>query len=525
MSFDIASFLRERRDDIMRDWEERVAREPREITLADSVLRNHLPSFLDELADWLEGGEAPGTSRMRSAAAMHAVQRLDHSFQLTQLVHEYRLLRTAILHLLLETESAEEKRAGNGGMAERVVELARLNAGLDFAITDGVESFVEEREHRLGEARDQAATWREMDRRKSNFLAILSHELRNPLTPIHNSLFLLDHAAPGSEQAGRAKDVLHRQTDHLTRLIDQLLDVTRVSHGKVELHRRILDARDIVRATCDDHRSSFEQNRIELRIEEPAAPVFTNADPTRLTQVLANLLDNAAKFTPPRGGVVVSVGIASAEVEIRVRDSGIGMEADQLERAFEPFAQAENTLARTKGGLGLGLALAKGLVEMHGGRVLARSEGLGFGSEIVVTLPRSEPPAKEVEKAAVVAAPGSLVLLIEDNVDAAKTLGEILEMGGHRVHLAHDGATGIRLARELKPDAVLCDIGLPDVNGYEVAQALRADESLRSTKLIAVTGYAHFSDKEKAKDAGFDAHLTKPPDIGLLNALLTGRGH
>jgi CheY-like chemotaxis protein len=240
--------------------------------------------------------------------------------------------------------------------------------------------------------------------------------------------------------------------------------------------------------------------------------------------VIANLLDNAAKFTPRGGTVFVSVGMANAEVEIRVRDTGVGMEAHQLERAFEPFAQVENTLARTKGGLGLGLALTKGVVEMHGGRVVARSEGLGFGCEIVVTLPRSEPPAERPQKASIVTAPGSLVLLIEDNVDAAKTLAEILEISGHRVHLAHDGATGIRLARELKPHAVLCDIGLPDVNGYEVAQTLRADESLRSTKLIALTGYAEFSDKQRAKEAGFDAHLTKPPDLGRLNALLTRRG-
>jgi signal transduction histidine kinase len=524
VSFEIASFLRERRDDIMREWEARVASEARDIKLADSALRNHLPDFLAELADWLEQGEAPGTSRMRTAAAMHAAQRLDHSFQLTQLVHEYRLLRTAILHLLLDTEFADEKRAGSGGMAERVVVLARLNAGLDFAITDGVESFVEERERRFGEATDQATRWREMDGRKNDFLAILSHELRNPLTPIHNSLFLLVHAAPGSEQANRARDVLQRQTEHLTRLIDQLLDVTRISHGKVELHRKILDARDVVRTTCDDHRSLFEQEQIDLRVEDSVLPVWTSADPTRLSQVIANLLDNAAKFTPRGGTVFVSVGMANAEVEIRVRDTGVGMEAHQLERAFEPFAQVESTLARTKGGLGLGLAMTKGVVEMHGGRVVARSEGLGFGCEIVVTLPRSEPPAERPEKASIVTAPGSLVLLIEDNVDAAKTLAEILEMSGHRVHLAHDGATGIRLARELKPHAVLCDIGLPDVDGYEVAQMLRADESLRWTKLIALTGYAHSSDKQKAEEAGFDAHLTKPPDLGRLNVLLTRRG-
>jgi CheY-like chemotaxis protein len=236
--------------------------------------------------------------------------------------------------------------------------------------------------------------------------------------------------------------------------------------------------------------------------------------------VLGNLLQNAAKFTPPGGTVVVSVSVENAEVEIRVRDTGVGVEAHQLERMFEPFAQAESTLARTKGGLGLGLALVKGLVEMHGGRVFAKSEGLGHGCEIVVTLPRAMPPAVQEEKARVATGSGSLVLLIEDNVDAAQTLADVLELSGHRVHLAHDGATGIHLARTLKPDVVLCDIGLPDVDGYEVARTLRADGSLRSARLIAVTGYAHYADKQKATEAGFDAHLTKPPDLEKLNALL-----
>jgi two-component system CheB/CheR fusion protein len=238
--------------------------------------------------------------------------------------------------------------------------------------------------------------------------------------------------------------------------------------------------------------------------------------------VLGNLLQNAAKFTAPGGTVVVSVSVVDAQVEIRVRDTGIGMEPHQLERMFEPFAQVENTLARTNGGLGLGLSLVKGLVEMHGGRVFATSEGLGHGCEMVVTLPRASPPADRAEGAQVVTgSSGRSVLLIEDNVDAAQSLADILELSGHRVHLAHDGTTGIQMARDQKPEVVLCDIGLPDVNGYEVARTLRADESLRPTRLIAVTGYALFSDKQKAIDAGFDAHLTKPPDLEKLNALLS----
>jgi two-component system CheB/CheR fusion protein len=237
--------------------------------------------------------------------------------------------------------------------------------------------------------------------------------------------------------------------------------------------------------------------------------------------VLGNLLQNSAKFTPPGGTVVVSVGVVDAEVEIRVRDTGIGLEPQQLERMFEPFAQVDNTLARTKGGLGLGLALVKGLVELQGGRVIAKSEGLGHGCEMVVTLPRAATPADRPELVRrATGTAGKLVLIIEDNVDAAQTLGDILELRGHRVLLANDGATGIKMARELKPNVVLCDIGLPDVDGYEVARSLRADDSLRSTAFVAVTGYAQFADRQKAMDAGFDTHLTKPPDLDKLDELL-----
>jgi signal transduction histidine kinase/CheY-like chemotaxis protein len=523
MTFSTSEFIRDRRNDILREWEKRVATEARAIKLADSALRDHLPEFLDELAAWLEQGEAPGTSRMRAAAALHAAQRLDQSYQLTQLVHEYRLLRTTLLHLLLGAEAADQRRVATDGMEERVVELARLNAGLDFAITDAVETFVEEREHRFADVRDQATMLRELDRRKSEFLAVLSHELRNPLTPIRNSLFLLDHAAPGSEQAARAKSILSRQTEHLVNLVEELLDMTRISRGKIDLHRELLDIRNIVRPACDDHRALFEQRQIDLRFDDPARPAWTNADAHRLSQVVGNLLQNAAKFTQPGGQVVVTLRVGHSDVELRVRDTGIGMEPHEIERMFEPFAQAENTLARTHGGLGLGLTLVKGLVELHGGHVSASSEGLGRGCEIVVTLPLAVPPSATAEKAPVVAAtPGTLVLLIEDNVDAAQSLAEALEIYGHRVRLAYDGTTGIHLAVELKPEVVLCDIGLPDVSGYEVARTLRADQSLRSTRLIAVTGYAQHADKQKAMDAGFDAHLTKPPDLDKLNELLVG---
>ncbi len=362
----------------------------------------------------------------------------------------------------------------------------------------------------------------EAERRKNEFLAILSHELRNPLAPIRNSLYLLDHAPPGGDQAAHARAVMNRQADHLTRLVDDLLDVTRISRGKIDLHRELIDVREIVRCSFEDHRYMFDQRGIALRIEAHADPVWIDADETRISQVVGNLLQNAAKFTPPGGAVSISLAAVADQVEIRVRDNGVGIEAELVPQVFEPFVQSERSLARTHGGLGLGLALVRGLVELHGGSVRAQSRGPNRGSELLVMLPRAAQPSRPVrDRASTKAFTFCRVLVIEDNIDAGQTLAEVLEMEGHRVHLATDGMTGIRMARELKPDVVLCDIGLPDLSGCEVARTLRADESLRATRLIAVTGYAQPEDRQRAMDAGFHAHVGKPAPIEEIAALVS----
>jgi signal transduction histidine kinase len=366
---------------------------------------------------------------------------------------------------------------------------------------------------------------READRLKTEFLGVLSHELRNPLAPIRNSIYLLDRAPPGSEQAARAKDVIRRQTEHLARLVDDLLDVTRIARGKIELQRARIDLREVVARTCDDHRTLFDGRRVELR-EELSGPVWVDADQTRVAQVVGNLLQNAAKFSQEGGTVTVRVAPAGGRAEIRVRDEGAGIPAELLPRLFQPFVQADGGLARTKGGLGLGLALVKGLVELHGGAVGARSEGPGRGAELVVTLPAAPPPAGSPARPIAPAARSRAVevLVIEDNVDAAETIAEVLRMEGHHVHVATDGATGMAKARALKPAVILCDIGLPDVDGYDVARALRADDSLRSTRLIALSGYAQPEDKARAREAGFEAHLSKPAPLDELTALVARRG-
>jgi PAS domain S-box-containing protein len=382
-----------------------------------------------------------------------------------------------------------------------------------------------EREALMDSLRESKERLQEADRRKSEFLAVLSHELRNPLAPIRNGLYLLGRAPSGSDQAARATAVISRQVDHLTHLVDDLLDVTRIAHGKIALNRSRIDARDAVRRACEDHRAIFDQRRVALRIAMPAGPVWIDADATRVTQVLGNLLQNAAKFTPEHGSTSVTVGAAEGRAEIRVRDDGIGIEPELAERIFEPFAQAERGLARTQGGLGLGLALVKGLVELHGGSVSALSEGVNRGSEFIVSLPLAvDPELPRGERPPHRAARARCVLVIEDYLDSGQTLADVLALHGHRVHVATDGRSGIAKAREVKPDVVLCDIGLPDVDGYEVARLLRADDALRSTYLVALSGYAQPEDRQRALDAGFDAHLGKPAPLEQLHEMLARLG-
>jgi PAS domain S-box-containing protein len=362
---------------------------------------------------------------------------------------------------------------------------------------------------------------RDADRHKTEFLATLSHELRNPLAPIRTCIELLDRLPPEDERAGRAKAIIRRQTDHLTRLVDDLLDVTRISRGKIELRRSRIELFDLVARTCEDHRLLFEARRVALSVAG-RGPAWVDADPTRIAQVVGNLLQNASKFTREGGTVTVGVATANGRAEIRVRDDGTGIPAELLPRVFEPFVQAKEGLARSQGGLGLGLALVKGLVELHGGGVRASSE-VGRGAEFVVELPLAPPtgaPAPPPPSRA--SWRPLLILVIEDNVDAAQTVADVLRLEGHTVHVATDGRSGLAKARALGPEVIVCDIGLPDVDGYELARELRADPRLRSTRLVALSGYAQPEDRRRAEEAGFDAHLGKPARLEELSEVIAG---
>jgi two-component system CheB/CheR fusion protein len=366
---------------------------------------------------------------------------------------------------------------------------------------------------------------READRRKTEFLGLLSHELRNPLAPVRIALSLLDRTLPRSGQAARVKQVIDRQVEHLCRIVDDLLDVTRVTHGKFALQRTRADLVALVARSIEDHRPLFAARHVRLEERLGDEPVWLDADVTRISQAVGNLLQNAAKFTRRDGRVEVAVEREPpGTAVIRVRDDGVGIDPALLERIFEPFTQADESLHRSRGGLGLGLALVKGVVELHGGSVVAQSEGRGRGAEFVVRLPTAADGAPAPRAAPGAAAPPRRVLVVEDHLDAAETLGELLRAWHHEVAIAHDGREGLEKARAFRPDVVLCDLGLPVIDGYEVAREIRTDPALAPAFLVALTGYALAEDERRASEAGFDRHLAKPVSAEQLQEVLRETG-
>ncbi len=364
---------------------------------------------------------------------------------------------------------------------------------------------------------------READRRKSDFIAVLSHELRNPLAAIRTTLYVLEHGTPGSEAVVKGREVIDRQVGHVVRMVDDLLDVTRITRNKIQLQRRPHDLGQIVRETIQDNRSHLELGGVRLQLRVPDAPVMIDADGARISQVITNLLSNAIKFSLPGGAVAVLVAAdpASSRAVLRVSDAGAGIDPKLIARLFEPFIQGDDTLDRNSGGLGLGLALVKGLVELHGGEVTASSAGRDQGAEFTVRLPLHAGRETETKVARDPSppAPGRRVLIIDDDRDVADGLRAALEIHTHRVAVVHNGPEALSAARVFKPDVVFCDIGLPGMNGYEVARAFRADGTFRSTVLVALSGYAQSEDLAKASAAGFDQHLAKPPNIEKVKRL------
>lgn len=373
------------------------------------------------------------------------------------------------------------------------------------------------------EQRQAAAALQEAGRRKDQFLAMLGHELRNPLSGISGAVQVLGYVGSAEPEARAMQEIIERQTGHMVRMIDDLLEVSRISRGKIPIRLERLDLREQVRRTFEDVRPTLAASQLEATLELPAEPVWGAADPTRLGQVLVNLLQNAMKFTDPGGKVSLSLARRGDIAEIAVRDSGIGLSPELISRLFEPFTQGDGSLERSRGGLGLGLALVKGLVELQGGRVTATSAGSGKGAEFIVTLPlQLELPEENSDKdATALALSARRILMIEDQQDVSQPLRTLLEREGHRVEVATDGPQGLALASREPPDVVLCDIGLPGgMDGYSVARALRDQPATRKVLLIAITGYGQEEDRAQGIRVGFDHYLTKPVNHAHLRRLL-----
>ena len=365
---------------------------------------------------------------------------------------------------------------------------------------------------------------READRRKDEFLAMLAHELRNPLAPLRNALEVLKLTEAPPAILSQTREMMERQVQVMARLVEDLLDVSRITRGKIDLRREPVEVRAVVTRAVETARPLIEARGHRLSVELPAESLRVEGDPVRLAQVLSNLLNNAAKYTESGGRITLKAGAEGGEVVLCVRDEGVGIAPELLPRVFDLFTQGNHPAALSQGGLGIGLTLVRRLVELHGGRVEAHSEGLGRGSEFVVRLPAlaGAPAAGPAgaKKAELGPASRRRVLLVDDNVDSATSLAMLLRLWGHEVRAVHDGSQALAAARAFRPDVALLDIGMPDMDGYEVARLLRTQGGLNGTAFVALTGYGQENDRRRSAEEGFQTHLVKPVDPEALRRLL-----
>ncbi len=421
-----------------------------------------------------------------------------------------------------DTVARTLRALANVQVLERPTQVGELTSAARTALRGRLRQY--EIRDNLDALEQSEARLRESDRRKDEFLAMLAHELRNPLQPIGTAADVLRAHGESQEAVGYAADVIDRQVRHLSRLLEDLLDVSRITTGKIVLRREPVEVCALARRVIDGARAWFETRGQLLQFEARCREVWVDGDSARLYQIVSNLLHNAAKYTPEKGRILLEVSDDGMRVHIRVRDDGVGIDADVLPHVFELFTQADRSLDRSAGGLGIGLRVVQKLVELHGGEVRANSEGLGKGSEFVVSIPTTTAPERVTAgtSGARRGKPRELrVLGVDDNLDAAETLSMMLQLHGHSVDVAHDGIDALHRAREMRPDVIVLDIGLPGASGYDVARAIRAEAALKNVRLVAVTGYGREEDRMRCMDAGFDLHLVKPLEPAQLLASLS----
>jgi signal transduction histidine kinase/ActR/RegA family two-component response regulator len=494
-----------------------------------AVLLDHLHDLLKKLALSLAESDDPHTCRHCLPAILHGEQRWEAGWSLAEVVRDYQILRVVLFDFL---EEALDRPIGYR-------EVLAIGLAIDEAITLSVVSFTNGRdeylrqleEQRAEEARqtklhlqEQAQALQDADRRKNDFLAILSHELRNPLAPIRNAVQIWRIKGSADPELKLTGEIIERQVQQMTRLVDDLLDVSRITRDKIILHKEPIALNAIVDCTLESVRPIIEARRHLLRVSLPPEPIWLEADAARLVQVFQNLLINAAKYTDEGGKILLTAARQNNQIIIKITDTGIGISPDLLPQVFDPFIQGQRSKDRAQGGLGLGLTVVRNIVESHGGTVQAFSAGRGEGSEFVLHLPVLDEPVPSPSEAkktkSLPSVTGLRILVVDDHVDSASSLALLLRLAGHDARTAHDGPAALEAVQTYAPNIVLLDLGLPNMDGLEVARRIRTEMGLKDLLLVAITGYGKDEDRHQSKAAGCDVHLVKPVDIDKLHALL-----
>jgi signal transduction histidine kinase len=526
---EIGILLQQHVDEVLERWSKQAIKEqPNATRVHHAAMLDHLRELLISFGRSLAATRDPHTNGHCLPASLHGEHRWELGWSLVEVVRDYQILRLVILDFL------EEKlhRPMDGR------EILAIGLALDEAIAASVVMYVKGRNQFLSDLerkraeedkqvqrrlQEQAEALKEADRRKNEFLAMLSHELRTPLAPMRNALQILRLKGPPDQELMWSRDVIGRQIEQMTRMVDDLLDISRITRGLIHLQKEPVELAVIVEHAVEMARPFIDERKHQLTVILAPGPVWLEADVARLAQVLANLLNNSAKYTAEGGKIEVTARRQGEEVLIKVRDNGVGISAELLPYVFEPFTQGDRSLDRTEGGLGVGLALVKNLVELHGGNVQASSAGRGQGSEFVIHLPalKQAPPAVvQMEQKPSEPSTPRKILVVDDSVDGARSLSILLSIFGHEVRTAHDGPSALAEAKKDPPNVVLLDIGLPGMDGFEVARRMRQEPTLKNATFIAVTGYGQNEDRRRSREAGFDTHLVKPIDPKGLNRLL-----